>query len=64
MLARRFTIICLVATLMAFGLISVIQQSTRPAYSWRVGSSFPCIYDAPLECALPLSGRVIGKNKD
>lgn len=57
MLARRFTIICLIATLMAFGMISLIQQSTRPAYSWRVESSIPCIYDSPFECALPKSGR-------
>ena len=57
MLARRFTIICLIATVMAFGLISVIQQSARPAYSWRVEATLPCIYDAPLECALPKAGR-------
>jgi len=53
MLARRFVIICLIATLMAFALINLIEQSSGPAYSWKVQSSVPCVFERPNVCAIP-----------
>ncbi|MEL6436965.1 MAG: hypothetical protein AAFP99_09235, partial [Pseudomonadota bacterium] len=55
MLARRFTLLCLVMTGFAYGLISLIQQSTRPAYSWRVETSIPCVFEDNRRCAVPLA---------
>lgn len=53
MLVRRFTIICLIATLFAFLLISLIEQASGPAYSWKVQSAVPCIFERPHTCAIP-----------
>ena len=53
MLARRFVIICLIATIFAFGMISLIEQSSGPAYSWKVETSVPCVFERPHTCAIP-----------
>lgn len=53
MLARRFTIICLLATLFAFSLINLIERDSGPAYSWKVQSSIPCVFERPHVCASP-----------
>ncbi|MDZ7824596.1 MAG: hypothetical protein U5K75_11585 [Ahrensia sp.] len=52
MIARRFTIICLIATLFAFAMIALINQSTRPAYSLIIDHSLPCVYDTQMRCGL------------
>lgn len=53
MLTRRFAIICLIATAMAFGLISLIERSSSPAYSWKIQTSVPCVFERPHVCAIP-----------
>lgn len=50
MLARRFTIVCLIATLFAMGMIAVIENSARPAYSLKIDNSIPCVWNANREC--------------
>ncbi len=51
MLARRFTIVCLIATLFAMGMIALIEQSTRPAYSLIIDNSLPCVTNLTHRCA-------------
>lgn len=51
MLARRFTIVCLIATLFAMAMIALIEQSTRPAYSLMIDNSLPCVIDVTQRCA-------------
>ena len=53
MLARRFTIICLLAMIFAFMMISLIEQASGPAYSWKVQSTVPCVFERPGNCAIP-----------
>ncbi|MCR9120763.1 MAG: hypothetical protein NXH91_00635 [Phyllobacteriaceae bacterium] len=53
MLARRFIIICLIAMIFAFALINLIEQSSGPAYSWKVQSTVPCVFERPRVCAIP-----------
>lgn len=53
MLARRFTIICLLATIFALSFIILIEHSSGPAYSWKVQSSTPCVFERPQVCAIP-----------
>lgn len=53
MLARRFTIICLIAMAFAFGLINLMQGASGPAYSWKVQSTVPCVFERPHTCAIP-----------
>lgn len=50
MLTRRFTIICLIATLLAMAMVSILEHSTRPAYSLKIDFSTPCVYEAPHSC--------------
>jgi hypothetical protein len=51
MLARRFTIVCLIATLFAMGMIALIEHTARPAYSLIIDNSLPCVIDATQRCA-------------
>ena len=53
MLARRFTIVCLIAIALAFALISLIERGSGPAYSWKVRSTMPCVFERPHICAIP-----------
>jgi hypothetical protein len=50
MLTRRFTIICLIATLFAMAIVSLLNNTTRPAYALQIDFSTPCIYQAPHSC--------------
>ena len=52
MLARCFTIICLIATILAFVLIGLIEQASGPAYSWKVQSTVACVFEHPRACAI------------
>ncbi|MEQ8402840.1 MAG: hypothetical protein RIB53_08540 [Roseitalea porphyridii] len=53
MLARRFTIICLIAMIFAFAMIGMIERASGPAYSWKVQSTVPCVFERPGACAIP-----------
>ncbi|MEM1375916.1 MAG: hypothetical protein AAGG69_00865 [Pseudomonadota bacterium] len=61
LLTRLFTLICLMVSILAFGLISTMQQSTRPAYSWRVDQSFPCVFEDNRRCAIPHTTKNEGR---
>lgn len=39
MLARRFTIVCLLTTLFGMGFASLVAQNGRPDYGWDQTSS-------------------------
>ncbi|WP_306118094.1 MULTISPECIES: hypothetical protein [unclassified Roseitalea] len=60
MLARRFTVICLIAMVFAYALISLIERSSRPAYSWKVQSEFPCVFERAGICAVPRQSSATG----
>ena len=53
LLARRFIIVCLIATALAFALINLIERSSGPAYSWKVQTTVPCVFERPQVCAIP-----------
>lgn len=40
MLARRFTIICLLVTLFGMGMAALVAEASRPTRSWEAGTSF------------------------
>lgn len=42
MLARRFTIVCLLAAIMGSGLSILVAETARPARSWEAAEA-PCI---------------------
>ena len=49
-LARRFTIICLVMGLFAMGLTMVVQQGARQSHAGIIGLSAPCPQPAGIVC--------------
>ncbi len=53
LITRLFTLICLLVGVLAFGLISIMQQSTSPAFSSRVDQSIPCVFEDNRRCAVP-----------
>lgn len=53
-IAKRFSIVCLFTALTGMGLVSLIQQASSPAYSLKIETALPCIYDAPLRCNAPV----------
>ena len=54
-IARRFTIICLMASIFAFSFAILIQS--RPARSWEVGQVVPCVFEEQLVCNAPKAAR-------
>ena len=52
-LARRFSLICLIAALFGVGLAHLVQHGSRPAYSLKVDTSIPCVFVSPNRCAIP-----------
>jgi hypothetical protein len=54
MLARRFTIVCLLLTLFGMTLSILVAKASRPARSWEIGSVVPCVFAKPTVCAPPL----------
>jgi hypothetical protein len=52
--ARRFGLVCLLGALTGIGFANFVQMSTRPAYSLRVDSALPCVFDTPQRCAISL----------
>jgi hypothetical protein len=53
MLARRFTIVCLLMTLFGMLLSMLVAQSSRPARSWDIGMAVPCVFEDDFRCAPP-----------
>ncbi len=54
MLARRFTIICLICMLLGMGMSFLVQNTARPAYSSGGSNSLPCVYDISGHCSTPV----------
>jgi hypothetical protein len=55
MLARRFTIVCLLLTLFGLLFSMLVAEASRPAHSWDIGIVVPCIFDSGFVCASPNS---------
>lgn len=53
MLARRFTIVCLLLTLFGMSMSVLVAKASRPARSWDIGSVVPCVIERTA-CAPPL----------
>ena len=53
MLARRFTIVCLLMTLFGMLFSMLVVQSSLPARSWEIGMAVPCVFDDGFRCAPP-----------
>ena len=53
MLARRFTIVCLIMALFGMLLSIVVAQTSRKARSWEIGMVVPCVLEEGLVCAPP-----------
>lgn len=49
-LARRFTIICIIGALTGVALADLVQNGNRRAYSIKVQTTLPCIYETPNHC--------------
>jgi len=54
MLARRFTIVCLLITLFAMLLSIVVSQAGRPVRSWEIGTVVACPFDEGPSCVRSL----------
>ncbi|MBN9071541.1 MAG: hypothetical protein J0H34_08025 [Rhizobiales bacterium] len=51
MLARRFTIVCLMLTLFAMFFASLAAQPSRAGRNWdRQAAAIPCSFDPSLTC--------------
>lgn len=51
MLARRFTLVCLLVAIFGMGFAALVTEARRPAYSWQVGTVVPCVFDEGPRCA-------------
>ncbi|MBA3447262.1 MAG: hypothetical protein H0T56_06595 [Pseudaminobacter sp.] len=51
MLARRFTIVCLLLTLFGMGFAILVAKASRPARSWEIGMVVACDFENGLRCA-------------
>ena len=54
-IARRFTIICLMAAIFGFLFATLIQS--RPARSWEMGQVVPCVFEGGLVCKTPKAAQ-------
>ena len=54
MLARRFTIVCLVVMLFGMMLSSLVARSSRPTHQWQSAAPI-CIFDGDFGCVLQKS---------
>lgn len=52
MLARRFTIVCLLMALFGMALSALVAKASRPAYSWEQGVARTCPVQTSLRCVL------------
>ena len=53
MLARRFTIVCLLTTLFGMVFAILVAEGSRPPRSWVVGTLVPCAFEEGLTCSPP-----------
>ena len=53
MLARRFTIVCLITTLFGMFFAILVTEASRPARSRDIGMVVPCVLEEGLTCAPP-----------
>ncbi len=51
MLARRFTIVCLLVTLFGMMFATLVAEFSRPARSWDAGTAFSCTTERGPFCA-------------
>ncbi|MCV0396244.1 MAG: hypothetical protein K5872_04280 [Rhizobiaceae bacterium] len=54
MLARRFTIVCLIVMLFGFALSALVAEASRPARSSDIGSAVPCVFEGGTRCLPPI----------
>ena len=52
-LARRFTIICLLAAIFGMLFAALVQNYARPARAYEIGRVIPCVFEAGRECKAP-----------
>jgi hypothetical protein len=52
--SRRFTIACLVTTLVGMLAAMLVADGSQPARSWEIGMVVPCVFDEGFTCAPPL----------
>ena len=52
-LARRFTIICLLVTIFGIGFAGLVQNFSRPARAYEIGMVVPCVFEEGLTCKVP-----------
>jgi hypothetical protein len=55
MLARRFTIVCLVLATFGVVLAIIVAEATRSGRAWRVGMVVPCDYGSTPYCTPPVT---------
>ena len=51
MLARRFTIVCLLMTIFGIELAGLVAQTSRPAQAWENGAAARCVLLQGARCA-------------
>ncbi|MEJ6781411.1 MULTISPECIES: hypothetical protein [Phyllobacteriaceae] len=54
MLARRFTIVCLLSALFGILFATLVAETSRPARSWGIGQVVPCVFEEGMNCKPPL----------
>ncbi len=52
-LARRFTIICLLVTIFGICFAGLVQNFSRPARAYEIGMVVPCVFEEGLTCKAP-----------
>ena len=50
MLARRFTIVCLLTTLFGMTFAILVAEATRPKRAWDLGRVVSCVFEERLDC--------------
>lgn len=53
MLARRFTIVCLLSALFGIAFATLVAEFSRPARSYGIGNVVPCVFEGGLTCKVP-----------
>lgn len=53
MLARRFTIVCLLLAIFGMALASLVAEAGHPRKSQALGVAVPCFFDQGLRCGFP-----------
>jgi len=54
MLARRFTIVCLIVAIFGMELAGLVAQTSRPAQAWEGHAATRCILLQGARCAPPV----------